>query len=49
MSAIGGKADIILGKADIKKCPLVTQSRHAPFRLCSFIRYDALSGATGVQ
>src|SRR4029077_10835255 len=28
MSAIGGKADIIQGKADIKKCPLMTQSRH---------------------
>jgi hypothetical protein len=29
MSAFGGKADIILGKADIKKCPLMTQSGHA--------------------
>jgi hypothetical protein len=28
MSACGGKADIIQGKADIKKCPLMTQSRH---------------------
>jgi hypothetical protein len=28
MSAFGGKADIIQGKADIKKCPLMTQSRH---------------------
>jgi len=28
MSAIGGKADIIQGKADIKKCPLMTQSGH---------------------
>ena len=26
MSDFGGKADIILGKADIKKCPLMTQS-----------------------
>ena len=23
-----GKADVILGKADIKKCPLMTQSGH---------------------
>jgi hypothetical protein len=29
MSAFGGKADIIQGKADIKKCPLMTQSGHA--------------------
>ena len=29
MSAFGGKADIILGKADTKKCPLMTQSGHA--------------------
>ena len=28
MSAFGGKADMILGKADIKKCPLMTQSGH---------------------
>jgi hypothetical protein len=28
MSAFGGKADIIRGKADIKKCPLKTQSGH---------------------
>jgi len=26
MSAFGGKADIIQEKADIKKCPLMTQS-----------------------
>jgi len=26
MSAFGGKADIIQGKADIKKCPQMTQS-----------------------
>ena len=26
MSAFGGKADIIQGKADIKTCPLMTQS-----------------------
>jgi len=26
MSAFGGKADIILGKADIKECLLMTQS-----------------------
>ena len=26
MSAFGGKADIIQGKADIKKCPLVAQA-----------------------
>ena len=25
MSAFGGKADIILGKADINKCPLMTE------------------------
>ena len=30
MSAFGGKADIIQGKADIKKCPLMTQSGHWP-------------------
>jgi len=29
MSAFGGKADIVPGKADIKKCPLMTQSGHA--------------------
>jgi hypothetical protein len=29
MSAFGGKADIIQGKADIEKCPLMTQSGHA--------------------
>jgi hypothetical protein len=28
MSAFEGKADIIQGKADIKKCPLMTQSGH---------------------
>jgi len=28
MSAFGSKADIILGKADIKKCLLMTQSGH---------------------
>jgi hypothetical protein len=28
MSAFGGKADIIQGKTDIKKCPLMTQSGH---------------------
>jgi len=28
MSAFGGKADIIQGKADIEKCPLMTQSGH---------------------
>ena len=28
MSAFGGKADIIQGKADIKICPLMTQSGH---------------------
>ena len=28
MSAFGGKADIIQGKADIKKCLLLTQSGH---------------------
>ena len=32
MSAFGGKADIIQGKADIKKCPLMTQSGHATTR-----------------
>ena len=25
---VGGKADIFQGKADIKKCPLMTQSGH---------------------
>ena len=30
MSAFGGKADIIQGKADIQKCPLMTQSGHDP-------------------
>ena len=30
MSAFGAKADIILGKADIAKCPLMTQSGHRP-------------------
>ena len=25
MSAFGGKADIVLGKADINKCPLMTE------------------------
>ena len=29
MSALGGKADIIQGKADIKKCPPMTQSGHS--------------------
>jgi hypothetical protein len=29
MSAFGGKADIIQGKADIKECPLMTQSGHS--------------------
>jgi len=29
MSAFGGKADIIFGKADIKKCLLMTQSGHS--------------------
>jgi hypothetical protein len=29
MSAFGGKADIIQRKADIKECPLLTQSGHA--------------------
>ena len=33
MSAIGSKADIIQGKADIKKCPLMTQSGHGSFDL----------------
>ena len=28
MSAFGGKADIVRRKADIKKCPLMTQSGH---------------------
>ena len=28
MSAFGGEADIIQGKVDIKKCPLMTQSGH---------------------
>jgi hypothetical protein len=27
LSAVGGKADIIQEKADIKKCPLLTQTR----------------------
>ena len=29
MSAFGGKADIIQRKADIKECPILTQSGHA--------------------
>jgi hypothetical protein len=29
MSAFAGEADIIQGKADIKKCPLMTQSGHS--------------------
>ena len=33
MSAFGGKADIIQGKADIKKCPLMTQSGQSLIRL----------------
>ena len=28
MSAFGGKADIIQGKADMRQCPLMTQSGH---------------------
>jgi hypothetical protein len=28
MSAFAGEADIIQGKPDIKKCPLMTQSGH---------------------
>ena len=28
MSAFGGKAVTVQGKADIKKCPLMTQSGH---------------------
>jgi hypothetical protein len=35
MSAIGGKADIIQGKADIKKCPLMTQGGHADWLIFS--------------
>jgi len=31
MSAFGGKADIIQEKADIKKCPLMTQSGYVLF------------------
>ena len=41
MSAFGGKADI--DECDIEKCPLMTQSGHAPFQRCSLIRYDGLS------
>jgi hypothetical protein len=35
MSAFGGKADIIQGKADIKKCPLMTQSGHGTALDCA--------------
>jgi hypothetical protein len=45
MSAFGGKADIIQGKADIKKCPLMTQSGHrgkpSPFQRVNVGAYDA--------
>ena len=48
MSAFGGKADIIQEKADIKKCPLMTQSGHCvvsevtpgPFQNGNLTRYD---------
>ena len=36
MSAFGGKADIIQGKADIKKCPLMTQSGHWGRKVLAF-------------
>ena len=29
MSGFGRKADVIQGKADIKNCPLMTQSGHS--------------------
>ena len=35
MSAFGGKADIIQEKADMKKCPLMTQSGHADWLIFS--------------
>jgi hypothetical protein len=44
MSAFGGEADIILEKADIKKCPLMTQSGHGEtFPGAGLSRYDAQS------
>src|SRR4029077_15015609 len=46
MSAIGGKADFNSGKADIKKCSLMTQSGHEPgLSHCGFepIRCPVLS------
>jgi hypothetical protein len=36
MSAFGGKADIIQEKADIEKCPLMTQSGHLNLAVASF-------------
>src|SRR4029453_14094762 len=49
MSAFGGKADIIRGKADIKKCPLMTQSglggcHSRAFQCTSLIRVLSLGG-----
>ena len=58
MSAIGGEADIIQGKADSKECPLMTQSGHQPlcrrkacrsFNCSSLSRYDLLSLASGQE
>ena len=40
----GGKADIIQENADIKKCPLMTQSGHwTPFQYAGLSRYDRSS------
>src|SRR6478609_9780893 len=44
MSAFGGKADIIQGKADIKKCPLMTQSGHRCDGPIGDIAASAISG-----
>jgi len=44
MSAFGGKADIIQGKADIKKCPLMTQSGHRCDEPIGDIAASAISG-----
>jgi hypothetical protein len=52
MSAHGGKADIIQGKADIKKCPLAAQTGQTAavtpncFQSARLARYDALSSTT---
>jgi hypothetical protein len=42
MSAFGGKADIIQGKTDIKKCLLMTQSGHR-FNVGHFSLHDPVT------